>query len=672
MKKLIFISIVTLLCAYNSFGQEQTRLSSLSEQQEIAHYADRDSTLLEYDTLDLQFGNPYPKPQILNMIGENQNRLDSVVQYIFDSDYDSIKVHKKEYRFDASGNPILYIDFDWPPRLIGHDSGFKQEWEYDLSGNCTMTKTYTWFPGKYVQEWRKNGKSEYSFDSSGNLVKEINFCWDYGLNELIECGKKTQEYDQAGNLVQHFSYNWNPDLGDWVGKHKYEKVYDSLGNEILYYSYRWNSDINDWEWWQKREYVYDATGRICEISNYKWFPQHNIWWPYYIEDYGNYSPNRFDNGRTVYLYDNNNNRSSSTLFFRSGPKKNSWILFERHDQNYDSAGRKILDNTYRWNAQKKEWIFYRHWNVGWDEGIGGINEWEYNLDGKVVLYTTEFAKHEYRYDSNGNQILHISFRLYPEQQEWIQNRRRENSYDASGNKVLTLSYYWDSEQNQWKWEGKSEYSYDASGNQVQSVSLFLDFEQDEWILGGKIENSYDIAGNLILYIRYFWNSEQNHWIGDKKSEYCYNYAGTKILEKHYKWDIDQNGWIGNGSGREYIYDSENKIKIDIQYHWSKDQNDWVFSEKTFYYYHSLPASTGIKQVDYGNFKIYPNPTSGAINITGLIRPAEIKIYSIQGQLLKSEHQVENIFDISDLQAGVYYLNLTVGNITVVRKTVVKK
>ena len=43
--------------------------------------------------------------------------------------------------------------------------------------------------------------------------------------------------------------------------------------------------------------------------------------------------------------------------------------------------------------------------------------------------------------------------------------------------------------------------------------------------------------------------------------------------------------------------------------------------------------------------LFPNPTSGIINITGLNEPAEVKIYSIQGQLLKSEQQVDSIIDL---------------------------
>ena len=70
-------------------------------------------------------------------------------------------------------------------------------------------------------------------------------------------------------------------------------------------------------------------------------------------------------------------------------------------------------------------------------------------------------------------------------------------------------------------------------------------------------------------------------------------------------------------------------------------------------------------------RIFPNPTSGIINTTGLSQSAEVKLYSIQGQLLKSEYQIINTVDISDLPTGVYFLNLKSGD-TVVKRTIVKR
>ncbi len=81
------------------------------------------------------------------------------------------------------------------------------------------------------------------------------------------------------------------------------------------------------------------------------------------------------------------------------------------------------------------------------------------------------------------------------------------------------------------------------------------------------------------------------------------------------------------------------------------------------------SNSKIDNNELGAISIFPNPTLGVINITGLTAPAKIKIYNLQGQLLKSFQQDQNTIDISDLQPGVYFLNLTTEDKTLVRKVV---
>jgi hypothetical protein len=68
-------------------------------------------------------------------------------------------------------------------------------------------------------------------------------------------------------------------------------------------------------------------------------------------------------------------------------------------------------------------------------------------------------------------------------------------------------------------------------------------------------------------------------------------------------------------------------------------------------------------------EIFPNPASETINIKGLPGPSDIRIYNLQGQLLKSFQQVENKIDLSGLNPGIYILQLQLGNKTVERKVV---
>ncbi|MBT3750498.1 MAG: T9SS type A sorting domain-containing protein [Bacteroidetes bacterium] len=120
---------------------------------------------------------------------------------------------------------------------------------------------------------------------------------------------------------------------------------------------------------------------------------------------------------------------------------------------------------------------------------------------------------------------------------------------------------------------------------------------------------------------------------------------------------------------ENRYDDVGDRTLFVRYDWDSELNAWLIVSKSFYYYSS--SITGIMASSNISFNLFPNPTSGIINITGLTETAEVRIYSVQGQLLKSDNHIENIFDISDLPAGVYFLNLTSGK-TVIKKTIVKR
>jgi hypothetical protein len=106
------------------------------------------------------------------------------------------------------------------------------------------------------------------------------------------------------------------------------------------------------------------------------------------------------------------------------------------------------------------------------------------------------------------------------------------------------------------------------------------------------------------------------------------------------------------------------------YTWVDGLGSWNLVDRSHYYYQS--SSSEVITVADGTQRIFPNPTSGILNIDGLTGPARVKVYSLQGQLLKAIEQVKNTIDISDLPAGVYILNLATGNKIPLRKRVVKQ
>jgi len=236
-------------------------------------------------------------------------------------------------------------------------------------------------------------------------------------------------------------------------------------------------------------------------------------------------------------------------------------------------------------------------------------------------------------------------------------------------------------------ECKKQWEYNEYGQIVKSVAHVRYDGTKEWIGvrsmqwgplghggfhggnyedGGKHEYYYDDNGVLVEHISHKWDKDHSQWIGEYKDDYSYDESGN--LTMHTKYSQRDSEWVGR-SKIETSYDLDGHITLVVEYSGTSSYNDWELRTKNYYYYSSRATSRDDKLLDRISFFLTPPQTSS--NITGLSRPAEIKLYSIQGQLVKSILQVESIIDISDLATGVYILNVT-SEEQVLRERIVKR
>ena len=68
------------------------------------------------------------------------------------------------------------------------------------------------------------------------------------------------------------------------------------------------------------------------------------------------------------------------------------------------------------------------------------------------------------------------------------------------------------------------------------------------------------------------------------------------------------------------------------------------------------------------FMMYPNPAENYITIES-VKDAEVKIYSVNGQMLSQQNISEgiNTIDISDLNAGMYFVSVNGTMVKIVKK-----
>lgn len=79
------------------------------------------------------------------------------------------------------------------------------------------------------------------------------------------------------------------------------------------------------------------------------------------------------------------------------------------------------------------------------------------------------------------------------------------------------------------------------------------------------------------------------------------------------------------------------------------------------------AAVGINETAAMSVSVYPNPTANFINIS---ENANVVLYNISGQEVLSVNSTKSV-DVSNLQAGVYFANITTVEGTTVKKVVIK-
>lgn len=80
----------------------------------------------------------------------------------------------------------------------------------------------------------------------------------------------------------------------------------------------------------------------------------------------------------------------------------------------------------------------------------------------------------------------------------------------------------------------------------------------------------------------------------------------------------------------------------------------------------------VEDVKMDNIALYPNPTTGVLNITNA-EGAQLVVYNMLGQIIVSKDRInhQEIIDLSNLTSGVYYVQLQNGSETKVKKVIVK-
>jgi hypothetical protein len=94
--------------------------------------------------------------------------------------------------------------------------------------------------------------------------------------------------------------------------------------------------------------------------------------------------------------------------------------------------------------------------------------------------------------------------------------------------------------------------------------------------------------------------------------------------------------------------------METHFDWDPETKTFIRGPREFYYYRG--STNGIPGFLDDQIRMYPNPTDGILNVTGLARNSKIRIYSSLGILVKALDSFDGQIDLGDLPAGMYFIH----------------
>ena len=430
MKNLLF-----LLLVFPIIGIAQTEIQNKFVPQ---------INIIHADFRLVNFHNPidslYPKslaPLHLKIADESKFLLDSVYSIHFNSPFDSSFIYKDYFEYDAKGNVIVKIRFSSCIDCQMPGTG-KTELAFDANGNCISYISYNWdtntkqwvaivkidqiysFDGKPIQyylyrwestsnRWINYYKYDYSYGDNNTLIIRVDYTWDPNEILWINSSKTEQYFDENDNILLSTYYRYDTNAKLWVGYKKEKYAYEN-NKQTLFVKSVWDESSKLWVNAQKSEYSYDPTGNETMEIGYNWNVAENQWDNFY-----------------KYNFAIGVNGKVDTLTTFIADTSDYWVGSYKEEYTYDESENEIQRINYEWDITKAQWISH--------------------------------YKYEYTYHSGSQLTSYVSYSWNRTSNSWIPSIKNDFTFDINGNKTKEISHNWNSTDSQWMIYYKFKYFY---------------------------------------------------------------------------------------------------------------------------------------------------------------------------------------------------------------------
>ena len=415
---------------------------------------------------------------------------------------------------------------------------------------------------------------------------------------------------------------WNPDTV-YIYRYEIERYiysYNQQGLLIMELMQYWQNDT--WKHGGQCTYIYDANNNMQTKLHENWGN-----WPWEI--YSKYT----------YTYDSKNNLLTELVEDKSD---NTWINNRQLLMTYDENNNLLTQLRQSWNQNYDTW------------SNNTLNTYTYDSNNnlqKRFIQTYEsdtwrnFSQYSYTYDSDNN-LLTDFYQVWADNNSgWLDIFLYTYTYDSNNNLQSELGDQFDSTTE------LSTFLYDRNNNLLEQ--LIQTMQNGNLVNKSKITNTYDQQNNLLMYLREIW--ENNNWIDDLQKSWTYDENDNCILVENFSF-ID-GAW--------------HPADIPIDLYQNNMQSSFYYNaHKVTASYKKVTETTSTEYLVLTPISIYPNPTSGLLNITSEEHNIRmISIFDLSG--VRMFETKNTTFDISHFSAGVYVVQIVTEK-GIVTKKIVKK
>ena len=203
-----------------------------------------------------------------------------------------------------------------------------------------------------------------------------------------------------------------------------------------------------------------------------------------------------------------------------------------------------------------------------------------------------------------------------------------------------------------------------NANNLLTVATYYEWFGGGWLLDVQELFSYNLNDDVVELLNQLWHGQ---WDNSYREQYFYNSGFLKEQTDFYSWG--GTSW-GNPSSEFYSYDANDMILTLIN-------QSAFFRDSTQYYYTDV---TGISENDLleNNIYVLPNPARETINIKStspLNDKFHLSLVDLAGRILLKDNlslnSADNFYsiDASILKSGIYFLELTNNNHSLVKKII---